>query len=56
MNGGEVLQQPALRAGQVDIGNCSLWVGHLADSTARKRAGGRSQDNTVLDVLHYYLG
>jgi predicted nucleotidyltransferase len=43
------------RAERVDIGGQGLWVAHLADIIASKRAAGRPRDRAVLDVLEKTL-
>src|SRR5688572_10182388 len=43
------------RAEPVTIGGHSLWVAHLADIIASKRAAGRSRDKAVLEILEKTL-
>jgi len=43
------------RAEQIAIGGHRLWVAHLADIIASKRAAGRLRDKAVLDILEATL-
>ncbi len=43
------------RAVKVELGDHGLWVAHLADIIASKRAAGRPRDKAVLDVLEKTL-
>jgi hypothetical protein len=39
------------RAEKVRLGGCDLWVAHLSDIIASKRAAGRPRDKAVLPIL-----
>jgi predicted nucleotidyltransferase len=43
------------RAEQIVIGGHRLWVAHLTDIIASKRAAGRLRDKAVLDILEATL-
>jgi predicted nucleotidyltransferase len=43
------------RAQIVELGGHRVWVAHLADIIASKRAAGRSRDKAVLDILEATL-
>jgi hypothetical protein len=43
------------RAGKIELGGHSLWVAHLADIIASKRAAARPRDKAVLDILEKTL-
>lgn len=43
------------RAEQIELGGRTLWVAHLADIIASKRAAGRSRDRAVLEILEKTL-
>jgi predicted nucleotidyltransferase len=43
------------RAEKIDIGGHSLWVAHLADIIASKRAAARPRDRAVLEILEKTL-
>jgi hypothetical protein len=43
------------RAGKIELGGRGLWVAHLADVIASKRAAGRDRDRAVLDILEKTL-
>lgn len=43
------------RAGKIELGGRSLWVAHLADIIASKRAAGRPRDKAVLEILEKTL-
>lgn len=43
------------RAEELDLGGHRLWVAHLADIVASKRAAGRPRDKAVLDILETTL-
>ena len=43
------------RAEKIELGGHRLWVAHLADIIASKRAAGRSRDKAVLDILEKTL-
>lgn len=43
------------RAGKVSLGGRDLWVAHLSDIIASKRAAGRPRDRAVLDILEKTL-
>lgn len=43
------------RAEKVQLGGRWLWVAHLADIIASKRAAGRPRDKAVLDILEATL-
>ena len=43
------------RAEKIQLGGNRLWVAHLADIIASKRAAGRARDKAVLDILEKTL-
>jgi predicted nucleotidyltransferase len=43
------------RAEKIELGGHSLWVAHLQDIIASKRAAGRARDRAVLEVLEKTL-
>jgi len=43
------------RAEKIQLGANRLWVAHLADIIASKRAAGRARDKAVLDILEKTL-
>ena len=43
------------RAEKIRLGGHELWVAHLADIIASKRAAGRARDKAVLDILEKTL-
>ena len=43
------------RAEKIQLGGNRLWVAHLADIIASKRAAGRPRDKAVLDILEKTL-
>jgi len=43
------------RAQKVELGRHSVWVAHLADIIASKRAAGRPRDTAVLEILEKTL-
>jgi predicted nucleotidyltransferase len=43
------------RADQIELAGHNLWVAHLADIIASKRAAGRSRDKIVLEILEITL-
>lgn len=43
------------RADKIELDGHDLWVAHLADIIASKRAAGRARDRAVLDVLEKTL-
>jgi predicted nucleotidyltransferase len=43
------------RAEKIELGGHRLWVAHLADIIASKRAAGRPRDKAVLDILERTL-
>ncbi len=43
------------RAQKIELGGRDLWVAHLADIIASKRAAGRPRDRAVLDILEKTL-
>lgn len=43
------------RAEQIQIGGNSLWIAHLGDVIASKKAAGRSRDRAVLEILEKTL-
>jgi hypothetical protein len=43
------------RAERIELSGQSLWVAHLADIIASKRAAGRPRDKAVLDILEKTL-
>jgi hypothetical protein len=43
------------RAEKIEVGERWLWVAHLSDIIASKRAAGRSRDKAVLDILEATL-
>ena len=43
------------RAEKVRFGGCDLWVAHLSDIIASKRAAGRPRDKAVLEILEKTL-
>ena len=43
------------RAGKIEVAGHRLWVAHLADIIASKRAAGRTRDKAVLDILEKTL-
>jgi predicted nucleotidyltransferase len=43
------------RAGRIELAGHALWVAHLADIIASKRAAGRDRDKAVLDILEKTL-
>src|SRR5438876_10852845 len=43
------------RAEKIELGGHALWVAHLTDIIASKRAAGRSRDNAVLEILEKTL-
>jgi predicted nucleotidyltransferase len=43
------------RAEKIELAGRDLWVAHLADIIASKRAAGRSRDIAVLDILEKTL-
>ena len=43
------------RAGQIYLGGHPLWVAHLGDVIASKRAAGRARDRAVLEILEKTL-
>jgi len=43
------------RAGKIELSGRSLWVAHLADIIASKRAADRPRDKAVLDILEKTL-
>jgi predicted nucleotidyltransferase len=43
------------RAEKIELSGCPLWVAHLADIIASKRAAARPRDKAVLDVLEKTL-
>jgi len=43
------------RAEKIKLGGRALWVAHLADIIASKRAAGRLRDKAVLDILEKTL-
>ena len=42
-------------AGKIELSGQALWVAHLADIIASKRAAGRDRDKAVLDILEKTL-
>ena len=43
------------RSEKIELGGHRLWVAHLADIIASKRAAGRPRDKAVLDILEKTL-
>jgi hypothetical protein len=43
------------RAEKIQVGGNSLWLAHLGDIIASKRAAGRSRDKAVLEILEKTL-
>jgi predicted nucleotidyltransferase len=43
------------RAEKIELGGHGLWVAHLADVIASKRAAGRPRDKAVLEILEKTL-
>ena len=43
------------RAHKIDLAGRALWVAHLSDIIASKRAAGRPRDKAVLDILEKTL-
>ncbi len=43
------------RAEQIELAGHTLWVAHLADIIASKRAAGRTRDRAVLEILERTL-
>jgi hypothetical protein len=43
------------RAEKIELGGHTLWVAHLADVIASKRAAGRPRDRAALDILEKTL-